>query len=66
MIWILIAIYILILALELPGLVKTPRRLELWVFSGYFLIGLYMSLAFYYNWPLAEPFEALVNFIGSD
>ncbi|MEQ8176526.1 MAG: hypothetical protein ABRQ26_15855 [Syntrophomonadaceae bacterium] len=66
MIWILIAIYVVILGLELPALLKRKTRLELWTFTAYFIIGLYMSLAFYYNWPLIEPFQALVNYVGSD
>lgn len=66
MIWILILIYVMILGLELPALLKRKARRELWTFAAYFLIGLYMSLAFYYNWPLIEPFEALVNYVGGD
>lgn len=66
MIWILVAIYVVILGLELPSLLKRKTRRELWAFTAYFIIGLYMSLAFYYNWPLIEPFQALVNYVGSD
>jgi len=62
----LIAVYVTILGLELPSLLKRKTRLELWTFTAYFLIGLYMSLAFYYNWPLIGPFQALVNYVGSD
>lgn len=66
MIWILVAIYVLILVLELPALLKKKNRLDLWTFFGYFAAGVYMSLAFYYNWPLIEPFHALVTAVGSD
>lgn len=66
MIWILVVIYVMILVLELPALMKKKSRLELWTFSGYFLVGVYMSLAFYFSWPLLEPFQALVTLIGSD
>ncbi len=64
MIWILVAIYILILAIELPSLIKKRLYRELGTFSVYFVIGLYMSLAFYYGWPLAGPFEALASALG--
>ena len=66
MIWILIALYLLILGLELPALLKNKRKIDIWVFTGYYAIGVYMSLAFYYNWPLIEPFRALVYLMGSD
>jgi len=66
MIWILITIYVMILGLELPALLKKKSRREFWAFAVYFLMGLYMSLAFYYSWPLIEPFQALVDYVGSD
>jgi len=56
----LIAIYFLILLMEVPGLLKKRLYPELAVFMALFLIGLYMGLAYSFQWPLGAPFEALV------
>ncbi len=56
---ILIAIYIVILLIEVPGLLKKRLYPELMVFMALFLIGLYMGLAYSFQWPLGAPFEAL-------
>ncbi len=63
MIWILIAIYLLIILIEVPGLLKKRLYAELKVFIAVFIIGLYMGLAFFYQWPLAGPFEALTTYV---
>lgn len=64
MIWILIVIYILILIIEVPGLLRNPQHKELTVFMVLFIIGLYMGVAFFYQWPLVAPFEALMTYTG--
>ncbi|MDD2619908.1 MAG: hypothetical protein PHC92_04465 [Syntrophomonadaceae bacterium] len=61
MIWILVLIYVLIIATEVPSLVKSRMYPELAAFVVVFMIGLYISLAFFYEWPLREPFQALMN-----
>ena len=63
MIWILAAIYILIILIEVPGLLKKQLYSELKAFMVLFILGLYMGLAFFYHWPLTEPFEALTVYM---
>lgn len=62
MIWILLIIYGLVLLIEGPGLLKKKMKREAAVFLAFYAIGLYFSLAFHYDWPLAQPFEALSSF----
>lgn len=64
MIWILIAVYLLIILIEVPGLLNKHLYAELKVFMVMFGIGLYMGLAYFYQWPLTAPFEALTAYIG--
>lgn len=61
MIWILVVIYIVIIALEVPPLARNRMYPELGAFVIVFAIGLYMSLAFYYEWPLTVYFQAIIN-----
>lgn len=63
MILILIAIYLLILLIEIPGLLIKKQYKECTVFMIFFTIGLYMGLAFIYQWPLLAPFEALMMYM---
>lgn len=63
MIWILI-IYLLIIIVEVPGLLKKRLYIEFTAFMFVFLIGLYMGLAYFFQWPLRTPFEALTTYIG--
>lgn len=63
MIWISI-IYLLIIIVEVPGLLRKRQYKELTAFMVVFLIGLYMGLAFFLQWPLIAPFEALTTYIG--
>ncbi len=64
MIGLLIAIYLLIILIEVPGLLKKKLYAELKVFMALFFIGLYMGLAYFYQWPLAGPFETLTTFVS--
>jgi len=64
MIWLYIAIYVTIILLEVPALLKGQRYRDLGAFLAVFIIGLYMSLAFYYHWPLQAPFELLMKTMG--
>ncbi len=63
MIWVLVVIYFLIIFIEVPPLVKKRMYPELGVFFAVFVIALYMSLAFYYEWPLIGPFDALIKYV---
>lgn len=60
MIFLLISIFIIIIALEIPQLIKKSYFKEIGVFIFFFIIGLYMSLAQLYGWKLYNPLEALI------
>lgn len=64
MIWILMVIYLLIIILEVPGLLRKHQYRELTAFMVVFVIALYMGLAFLWQWPLRAPFEALSTYLG--
>lgn len=63
MIWILAALYILIILLEVPSLLKNRMYPELGAFTALFAVALYMGLAFYYEWPLTGLFKALMSYM---
>lgn len=56
----LILIYIIILLLEVPTLWRHGWHRELFVFTGVFLLGVYLSLAQFFNWTLINPFESFI------
>lgn len=60
----LILIYILIILLEVPSLIKKQMKRELCVFSLLFLVALYMGLAQFYGWPLPNPFAPWIKAIS--
>lgn len=61
MFFILLLIFILILAIELPELIRQKLYKEIIVFSAFYLIGVYLSIAFFYDLALYNPFEAFAN-----
>ncbi len=61
MLLLLIAIYIIILAMELPALLKNGWRREVLVFSLVFVVGVYLSLAQYFHWPLVNPLQSIIH-----
>lgn len=63
MIWILLIIYLLIILIEVPALLKKQLYAELKAFMIVFIVGLYMGLALFYQWPLTEPFAALTAYM---
>lgn len=63
MLWLLLLINLLALLIEAPSLIKVRMYRELGVLMAFFTIGLYFSLAFYFHWPLQEPFNALVSYV---
>jgi len=64
MIFYLIVIYLLIIFIEVPSLLKKNLYAELKAFSILFIIGLYMGLAYSYQWPLTAPFKVLITYMG--
>jgi hypothetical protein len=51
--------FILVGSIELPGLIKNRLYRELSVFTVLFLLGVYMTLAQLYGWPLIDPLADL-------
>jgi uncharacterized membrane protein len=59
-----IALCILILIIEAPGLVRQKHYKELYALVILLLIGFFMGLAFFLKWPLAAPFNAVTAYFG--
>ncbi|NLW90275.1 MAG: hypothetical protein GXY34_01550 [Syntrophomonadaceae bacterium] len=64
MLGLILGINLLVLLMEAPALIKKRQYKDLSVFFALFAIGLYASLAFYYGWPLQEPFNALISHVA--
>jgi hypothetical protein len=64
MIWILVAIYILILVSELPTLIKNRWHREIAVFTVIFIISVYMGMVQFYHWPFYNPMDTLLLLVG--
>jgi len=60
MIWLLAAIYVLILVFELPALIKKHWYKEIAVFSVLFIFGVYMGMVQFYHWPFYNPLDTLL------
>jgi len=60
MIWLLVAIYILMLVFELPTLIRNKWYKEIVVFSVIFIISVYMGMVQFYDWPFYNPMDALL------
>ncbi len=64
MLWILIALYLTIIFLEVPSLVKNHLHKEIVVFGVLFIMGAYMTLAQLYEWPLPNPFGPWIHMLA--
>ena len=51
--------FTVVVLIELPGLIKNRLYREIWVFSFLFLIGVYLTFAQLYQWPLPNPLPNL-------
>jgi hypothetical protein len=60
MLLLLFILYMVILLLEVPFLLQQRRRRELLVFSLVFALGVYLSLAQYFQWPLVNPLRGML------
>ncbi len=60
MLALLIAIWLIIIMIELPSLIKKSLYREVLLFTVLFAAGVYMSLAQFYDWPLYNPLEPLI------
>ncbi len=63
MIWILVAIYILILLLELPALINNRWYREMSVFTVIFIFSVYLGMVQFYNWPFYNPMDTLLPWL---
>lgn len=59
MIFILIGIFLLMIGVELPHLIKNKFYKEIGVFLGFLIIGIILSLLNFYNIAFTNPFESL-------
>lgn len=64
MLAILIFIFILILVMEVPTLVRQKHYYALAIFLVFYLAGVYLGLAQFYGWSVYNPFEALLTVLG--
>jgi len=60
MIWLLVAIYIMMLVFEMPALIKKRWYKEITVFSVLFIISVYMGMVQFYDWPFFDPLNTLL------
>ncbi len=65
MIFLLIAIFIIIILIDVPPLVKKKMYKELAAFTVLFLIGAVYSLGQFYGWALPNPVKGLQVLFGS-
>ncbi|MDD3271943.1 MAG: hypothetical protein WC109_04830 [Syntrophomonadaceae bacterium] len=61
MLAILILIFIVIVALEVPALVRQRYYRGLLVFAGFYIVGVYLGLAQYYGWVIYNPFTITLS-----
>lgn len=63
MVLLLMVVFILILVIELPALIKKHWYQEIAVFTVLFLIGVYLGMVQFYHWPFYNPFDTLLLII---
>lgn len=51
--------FALVLFIELPGLLKNRLYKEIQVFGILFMLGMYLTLAQLYHWPIPNPLQDL-------
>lgn len=60
MIFLLIGIFIIIVVMEIPHLIKNSRYREIGIFFFFYVLGAYMSLSQLYGWALYNPLKFLI------
>ncbi len=60
----LLAIFILILWVELPTLIRKKLYPEILVFMGFYICGVTLAIISFYNLPLFNPFEAIASILA--
>lgn len=61
MLAILILIFIVIVAMEVPNLVRQHHYRGLLVFAVFYVVGVYLGLAQYYGWIIYNPFAIILG-----
>ncbi len=56
----LLIVYLLVLAIELPSLIRNRWYKEMVVFTVLFLCGFYMGMVQFYHWPFYNPWDYLL------
>ncbi len=56
----LLAVYLLILGVELPALIKNRWYKETVIFALLFLFSFYLGMVQFYNWPFYNPWDHLL------
>lgn len=64
MLAILILLFILILVLEVPALLRSKEYKSVVVFFFFYILGVYMGLAQFYGWPIYNPLTSLIPIVG--
>lgn len=65
MVVLLLLIYLLIIAWEVPGLLREKMYRELVFFSVILVLGIYLSLSQFYGWPLINPLTPWIEYLLS-
>lgn len=60
MIWIMVAIYLLILLLELPALIRNRWYKEITVFTVLFCVSVYLGMVQFYHLPIYNVMDTLL------
>jgi predicted membrane channel-forming protein YqfA (hemolysin III family) len=59
MIVLLVLVFVIIILVDVPPLIKQRMWRELAAFSVFFIIGVVYSLGQFYHWPLPNPVKGL-------
>ncbi|MGS0745712.1 hypothetical protein ACU70A_07210 [Syntrophomonas erecta subsp. sporosyntropha] len=59
-----ITAFVIIMVLDLPELLKKGLHREIAVFAVLMLVGIYGIIAQLYDWPLYNPFPAIIERLG--
>lgn len=66
MFFMLLAIYLLIIIIELPPLIKGRMYREIGVFAVFYLLGVYLSLVQFYSLPFFNPFIHFIEHLAGN
>ncbi len=61
MVALLLLIYLIIIAWEVPDLLQEKMYRELGLFTAVLILGIYLSLSQFYDWPLYNPLSSWIE-----